>query len=82
MTATYNGDLWTAKWWTEGDTPGGPFSSPKFRKPEIDICLQVLREPGLTAAHVLLPSPPQRRPRPPKETGDLISPWVFERLFL
>jgi len=21
--ATYNGDLWTAKWWTEGDTPGG-----------------------------------------------------------
>ncbi|OCH89471.1 hypothetical protein OBBRIDRAFT_664377 [Obba rivulosa] len=21
--ATYNGDLWTAKWWTNGDTPGG-----------------------------------------------------------
>ncbi|KZT19396.1 carbohydrate-binding module family 5 protein [Neolentinus lepideus HHB14362 ss-1] len=20
---TYNGDLWTAQWWTEGDTPGG-----------------------------------------------------------
>ncbi|KAI5117051.1 hypothetical protein M0805_005290 [Coniferiporia weirii] len=20
---TYNGDLWTAKWWSEGDTPGG-----------------------------------------------------------
>jgi len=20
---TYDGDLWTAKWWTEGDTPGG-----------------------------------------------------------
>ncbi|TFK57492.1 class III chitinase [Heliocybe sulcata] len=20
---TYNGDLWTAKWWTQGDTPGG-----------------------------------------------------------
>ncbi|MFC1421092.1 chitinase [Streptacidiphilus cavernicola] len=24
MTATYNGHLWTAKWWTLGDTPGGP----------------------------------------------------------
>ncbi|KAJ3554530.1 hypothetical protein NM688_g3060 [Phlebia brevispora] len=23
QTAVYNGDLWTAKWWTEGDTPGG-----------------------------------------------------------
>ncbi|KAH9945514.1 glycoside hydrolase superfamily [Amylocystis lapponica] len=23
MTATYNNDLWTAKWWTSGDTPGG-----------------------------------------------------------
>ncbi|GBE84663.1 Endochitinase B1 [Sparassis crispa] len=23
MEATYNGDLWTAKWWTSGDTPGG-----------------------------------------------------------
>ncbi|KAH9853066.1 class III chitinase [Lenzites betulinus] len=22
--ASYNGHLWTAKWWTEGDTPGGP----------------------------------------------------------
>ncbi|KZT03657.1 carbohydrate-binding module family 5 protein [Laetiporus sulphureus 93-53] len=22
-TATYDGDLWTAKWWTSGDTPGG-----------------------------------------------------------
>ncbi|KAA1477051.1 hypothetical protein DENSPDRAFT_867476 [Dentipellis sp. KUC8613] len=22
-TATYNGHLWTAKWWTQGDTPGG-----------------------------------------------------------
>jgi len=21
--ATYSGDLWTAKWWTNGDTPGG-----------------------------------------------------------
>ncbi|KZT54424.1 carbohydrate-binding module family 5 protein [Calocera cornea HHB12733] len=21
---TYNGDLWTAKWWTENDLPGGP----------------------------------------------------------
>ncbi|KAJ7630611.1 glycoside hydrolase family 18 protein [Roridomyces roridus] len=21
--ATYNGDLWTAQWWTEGDIPGG-----------------------------------------------------------
>src|SRR5579875_648378 len=21
---TYNGELWQAKWWTEGDTPGGP----------------------------------------------------------
>ncbi|KAI0746667.1 glycoside hydrolase superfamily [Daedaleopsis nitida] len=21
--ATYNGHLWTAKWWTQGDTPGG-----------------------------------------------------------
>lgn len=21
--ASYNGDLWTAKWWTNGDTPGG-----------------------------------------------------------
>ncbi|PCH38885.1 carbohydrate-binding module family 5 protein [Wolfiporia cocos MD-104 SS10] len=21
--ATYNGDLWTAQWWTSGDTPGG-----------------------------------------------------------
>ncbi|KZT59086.1 carbohydrate-binding module family 5 protein [Calocera cornea HHB12733] len=20
---TYNGDIWTAKWWTQGDTPGG-----------------------------------------------------------
>ena len=20
---TYNGHLWTAKWWTQGDTPGG-----------------------------------------------------------
>ncbi|GLB43362.1 putative glycosyl hydrolase 18 family protein [Lyophyllum shimeji] len=23
-TATYNGHLWTAKWWTQGDVPGGP----------------------------------------------------------
>ncbi|KAF8582270.1 carbohydrate-binding module family 5 protein [Ramaria rubella] len=23
QTATYNGDLWTASWWTQGDTPGG-----------------------------------------------------------
>ncbi|KAJ7618307.1 glycoside hydrolase superfamily [Mycena polygramma] len=23
MQATYNGDLWTASWWTQGDTPGG-----------------------------------------------------------
>ncbi|KDQ52897.1 carbohydrate-binding module family 5 protein [Jaapia argillacea MUCL 33604] len=23
QTATYGGYLWTAKWWTEGDTPGG-----------------------------------------------------------
>jgi predicted chitinase/chitodextrinase len=23
MSASYNGDNWTAKWWTEGDTPGG-----------------------------------------------------------
>ncbi|EJF63958.1 hypothetical protein DICSQDRAFT_134540 [Dichomitus squalens LYAD-421 SS1] len=23
QSATYNGDLWTASWWTEGDTPGG-----------------------------------------------------------
>ncbi|OBZ78289.1 hypothetical protein A0H81_02203 [Grifola frondosa] len=23
MEAIYNGDLWTAKWWTLGDTPGG-----------------------------------------------------------
>ncbi|KII93375.1 carbohydrate-binding module family 5 protein [Plicaturopsis crispa FD-325 SS-3] len=23
MQATYNGDLWTAKWWTEDDVPGG-----------------------------------------------------------
>ncbi|THH28885.1 hypothetical protein EUX98_g5303 [Antrodiella citrinella] len=23
QTAVYNGDLWTAKWWTQGDTPGG-----------------------------------------------------------
>ncbi|EGN94371.1 glycoside hydrolase family 18 protein [Serpula lacrymans var. lacrymans S7.3] len=23
QTATYNGHLWTAKWWTQGDTPGG-----------------------------------------------------------
>ena len=22
-TVTYNGDLWSAKWWTQGDTPGG-----------------------------------------------------------
>ncbi|KII85595.1 carbohydrate-binding module family 5 protein [Plicaturopsis crispa FD-325 SS-3] len=22
-TVTYNGNLWTASWWTEGDTPGG-----------------------------------------------------------
>ncbi|KIJ60831.1 carbohydrate-binding module family 5 protein [Hydnomerulius pinastri MD-312] len=21
---TYNGDLWTAKWWTYDDLPGGP----------------------------------------------------------
>ena len=24
---TYDGDLWTAKWWTEGDTPGGSGTS-------------------------------------------------------
>ncbi|KAJ7581133.1 glycoside hydrolase family 18 protein [Mycena floridula] len=23
LTATYNGKLWTAQWWTEGDVPGG-----------------------------------------------------------
>ncbi len=23
MSASYNGDNWTAKWWTQGDTPGG-----------------------------------------------------------
>jgi predicted chitinase len=23
MQASYNGDNWTAKWWTQGDTPGG-----------------------------------------------------------
>lgn len=23
LSATYNGHLWTAKWWTQGDTPGG-----------------------------------------------------------
>ena len=23
MTATYGGYLWTAQWWTQGDTPGG-----------------------------------------------------------
>ncbi|KAJ7254697.1 glycosyl hydrolases family 18-domain-containing protein [Mycena haematopus] len=23
LKATYNGDLWTAQWWTQGDTPGG-----------------------------------------------------------
>lgn len=23
QTAVYNGHLWTAKWWTEADTPGG-----------------------------------------------------------
>jgi predicted chitinase len=23
MTASYNGDNWLAKWWTQGDTPGG-----------------------------------------------------------
>ncbi|KAI0071673.1 hypothetical protein K474DRAFT_1606521 [Panus rudis PR-1116 ss-1] len=23
QTAVYNGHLWTAKWWTQGDTPGG-----------------------------------------------------------
>lgn len=23
MTATFGGHLWTAKWWTQGDTPGG-----------------------------------------------------------
>jgi chitinase len=23
-TATYNGHLWTAKWWTYNDVPGGP----------------------------------------------------------
>lgn len=23
MEASYQGDNWTAKWWTEGDTPGG-----------------------------------------------------------
>ncbi|KIJ44283.1 carbohydrate-binding module family 5 protein [Sphaerobolus stellatus SS14] len=23
QTVTYNGDTWTAKWWTQGDTPGG-----------------------------------------------------------
>ena len=23
QTVTYNGDLWSAKWWTQGDTPGG-----------------------------------------------------------
>jgi chitinase len=21
---SYNGHTWTAKWWTENDTPGGP----------------------------------------------------------
>jgi chitinase len=24
MTASYNGDKWTAKWWTLNDKPGGP----------------------------------------------------------
>ena len=23
QTATYGGHLWTAKWWTQGDIPGG-----------------------------------------------------------
>ncbi|KAJ8084320.1 Chitinase 2 [Marasmius tenuissimus] len=23
QSATYNGHLWTAKWWTQGETPGG-----------------------------------------------------------
>ena len=24
QTAVYNGHLWTAKWWTQADIPGGP----------------------------------------------------------
>jgi chitinase len=76
---TYNGSLWQAKWWTQGDTPGGPAGVWTL----IGSCNgQSTPTPTPTPAYTPTPTPtPASTPTPvptPPQGGNLVTNPGFE----